>query len=258
MIISACKNRFLRCFALSTVVIPTCLASGHAYLGSTLGASFAETGKAVPSVSYFSGTTITDAYPLHDTGATAAVLSLNGGYEWSAVDRMPAIALGLGLYSTLDHYNYKGLVIETAEGDASFPLYNYRYHTNSARLMAELQLSWAFTQFSPFINAGIGAAWNRMSGYSESAVTSMGYPPLPAFQSHTDRNLAWQIGLGASHDFQFPQSKSDFPSERISLGYRYVDLGTASFGGRNAAYPYALNTGTLTSNDVYIAYTHLF
>jgi len=253
------KNRFIRCVALSAFAIPGAMAAtGHAYLGTSLAGSHARLGNSSPQISYFSGATITDAYPLNDNYALKAVWGINGGYQFTGQDKMPSVALGLGAYSTLSGYGFDGRLIETAAGDSGATLYHYDYKIKSARLMAEAQLSWAFGEAIPFVDAGIGAAWNRSSGYGETAVTSMGYPPLPGFQSRTHRNLAWQAGFGLGEAFNFGQSKSDYQHERMAIGYRYVDTGTASFGGRNAIYPYALNLGTLRTNDVYISYTHLF
>lgn len=255
---AVCKNRFIRCLAISFFVIPACSASGHSYLGASLAASFAQTGNNSPQIAYFSGATITDAYPLSHNRSSAALLGVNGGYEFTAADRRPAVALGLGVYSNLANYNFDGHLVETAAGDASSTLYHYRYHVNTARVMAEIQMTWVLASFSPFINAGVGAAWNRMSDYDETAITSSGYPALPGFQSHTNTRVAWQAGLGLSRTFHFASDKTGFSEDRVSLGYRFVNSGKASFGGRNAAYPYALDTGSLKTNEVYLGYTHLF
>ena len=113
-------------------------------------------------------------------------------------------------------------------------------------------------QFVPFINIGIGSAWNRLNGYKESPVDSTGYVALPPFQSHTNSNFAYQVGLGVGYAFNFDRYEADYQHERISLGYRYVNLGDASFGTRGAVYPYSLDTGRLISNEAYLTYTHLF
>jgi hypothetical protein len=245
-------------FVLLFFSIPAFSAQGHIYLGGSLGGSMAILNKNMPIISYSSGTLITDAYPLNNIRNSTAIFSINSGYEFVGANWKPAVALGFGIYSNLDDYTYKGQLIETAEGDLSDTLYNYSYTIKSSRVMAEVKLIWTFNKLSPFVDFGIGAAWNKMNGYSETATTSTGYTALPPFQSNTNTNIAYQAGFGLSTAFNFAVSKANFLQERISLGYRYVNLGTTSFGTRGIDYPYHLNTGLLKTSDVYLAYTHLF
>lgn len=58
--------------------------------------------------------------------------------------------------------------------------------------------------------------------------------------------------------FNFKKSISDYQHERILLGYRYVNLGDASFGTRGEVYPYRLDMGNLTTNEIYLIFMHLF
>lgn len=246
-------------FALFFLSSATISANGHYYLGGSVAASFAQLDTDSPNISYFSGALISDAYPLNKRDATFAVLSVNGGYEFPILNSKSMIALGLGVYTTPGNYKYSGNLIETVEGGGSNALYYYRYNVQSTRLIAEMQLTWKLIeQLYPFINIGAGSAWNIMSSYTEMPSTSNGYVALPPFQSHTQTNFSYQAGLGLSMEFNFNGHKMDAPRERISLGYRYTNLGGTSFGSRGAAYPYALNTGTLSTNDVYLGYTHLF
>ncbi len=238
--------------------IPAVAASGHMYIGSSLGASFAKLGNSYPQIAYLSGATITDAYPLNSNRASTPVFSVNGGYEFTGANWQPAIALGLGVYTNLADYGYNGQLIETAQGDPSSTLYNYSYRINSSRVMAEIQFTWMLWKLSPFINFGAGTARNSLTGYTETPVTSTGFVALPPFQSQTNVNFAYQAGLGVSAAFNFAGSVSDFPKERISVGYRYVNLGTTAFGTRGSVYPYQLNTGLFKTNDLYLSYTHLF
>jgi hypothetical protein len=254
----ACKNILIGFLASFFFFIPTCSANGHIYLGASVAASFAQQGTASPQISYFSGDIITDAYPHNNNNASTAIFGINAGYEFSGAHWNPSIAFGLGIYSNLVDYNYQGQVIETAAGDASTTLYNYSYNINSKRLMAEVQLSWLVAKLSPFLNFGVGTSWNRMNNYHEMQINSTSYPPFPPFQTRTNDNIAYQAGIGLSTAFNFASTKSDDPKERISLGYRYVNLGTTAFRTRGSVYPFVLNTGLLKTNDVYLSYTHLF
>lgn len=254
---TTCKKILISFFTLF-FSIPAFSSDGHIYLGASLGGSTAKIGNSSPRISYSSGASITDVYPLDHSRASAPIFSLNGGYEFTGAKWKPAIALGLGIYSNLADDQFDGQLIETAAGDPSSTLYNYNYHLNSTRIMAEIQLTWMLGKLSPFINVGAGPAWNQTTGYTEMPVTSTGYVALPPFQSRTNVNVAWQAGLGVSTAFNFAGSQADFPQERVTLGYRYVNAGTTSFGTRGSVYPYKLNTGMLTTNEIYLGYTHLF
>lgn len=253
-----CTKRFFIFFVLFTFPISAFSIPGHFYVGASLGASFAHLDKKSPKISYSSGVLITDAYPLKDDDSNASVLSLNGGYEITGTGWKPAIMIGAGVYTNLANYGYKGELIESVAGDGSTTLYTYHYHSNSTRALVETQLTWMLGWLSPFINLGIGPSWNHLGGYKETAATSNGYTALPPFESHTDVKFAYQLGFGLSSGFNFPNVKADFWHERISLGYRYENLGETSFGTRGAVYPYELKTGRLTTNNIYLNYTHLF
>jgi len=257
MSIIALQKRFIGFLSLCFMSIPALSANGHIYLSSSLAASFAELNKNTPVINYDSGL-LMDAYPLKSTHASSAVFGFNGGYEFIPANHRIAIALGVGLYTNAADYNFDGQLVETASGDPSSTLYNYTYYINSTRLMAEIQLTWLMKKISPFIDFGVGPAWNRIGGYSESPATSNGYVALPPFQSNTNVNLAYQVGFGISTAGNFAVHHADFKQDRVSLGYRYVNLGSTSLGTRGAVYPFHLNTGSLTTNDVYLSYTHLF
>lgn len=232
-------------------------AANSYYIGGSIGASRASVGDTYPSITYYHDE-LTDAYPIHGSQATKPIINVNVGYEFEGLGFRPAIAVGLGVYSALGDYHYNGQLIETAIGDPSSTLYHYQFQVQSTRFMAEAQFAWILGKFIPFMNIGLGPAWVRMSDFSESPVNSTGYVPLPPFQSQTNINLAYQVGLGIGYAFNFKNGISNNQHERIALVYRYANLGDASFGTRGTVYPYHLDTGRLTTNELYIAYTHLF
>lgn len=230
--------------------------SGQPYIGASLAASFAGLGNANPQIDYFSGTWINDAYPLDQQHASAVVASINGGYTFSIRANTLDLAMGIGAYTTPGAYAFKGALIETASGDASSLLYRYNYQLRSSRLMAEIQLSCkTFERINPFLQAGIGSAWNSLHAYQETPVTANGFVALSPFQNQQKTNFSYQVGAGLSTGFHF--AKGEGSLDRLSLGYRYVNSGDSSFATRGIAYPYALNAGTLSANEVYLAYTHL-
>lgn len=220
-----------------------------------IGASMAEIGNTNSQINYYNGF-LNDAYPVHPYAYTA-VIGLSGGYEFVS-QFLPAMALGLGIYAMPKDYDYNGQLVETALDDPSSTLYNYKFHLNSIRVMFETQVTWLFNQFTPYINIGIGTAVNRLSGYTENPVDNTGYVALPPFQSQTNTNFAYQIGLGVGYAFNFMNGASTYLRERIALGYRYVSLGDNSFGTRGDVYPYYLEMGGLTSHEIVLTYMHLW
>lgn len=247
---------FLLCL-LPFFSIPTFASNGHFYLGGSAGASRLTLGDNNAKINYYNGL-LTDAYPTHSDKSTVPVLGLQGGYEFTPSCSNTAFALGLGVYTDPTKYHFGGTVVETPLNDPASALYNYTFHTQSTRLMAEAQMAWRVNDIVPFINVGLGEAWIKTNGYSEASFDNIGYPPLPPFHSRTNTNFAFQAGLGLGYEFNFSKCTSTFQHERISLGYRYVNLGNTSFGSRGTVYPHKLNLGNLINNDIYVVYTHLF
>lgn len=104
MLTLICKNKLFILFVLSFFSNCAISAPGHFYVGSSLGASFANLGNHTPNISYRSGALITDAYPLKDDDTTASIFSLNGGYEIAGEGWKPAIMLGVGYYPIFPNF----------------------------------------------------------------------------------------------------------------------------------------------------------
>lgn len=230
---------------------------GHVYLGGSFGATIGHINDTDPIIHYYNGD-LTDFYPIEDDDTTTVIGGANIGYEFVGRGMMPAIALGLGLYGTPDHYGYSGDLIETATGTPPSTLYDFGFGINNIRLMAEAQFTWFCHQWTPFINVGVGASWNRMEGYEETPDTSDGFVALPPFENNTETNFAYQAGFGIGYAFGSGSWKGDFNHERISVGYRYVSLGDAEFETRGDVYPYGIDIGDLSANEIYLSYIHLF
>lgn len=258
MLFSFFKKQMCGLFILIPI-IPTFALDGHFYFGGEYTKSYAQVSNDAPAITYYQGF-LTDSYSLANDKTSADILGIHGGYEFSGLGLRPAIALGVGLYTTPGYYQYNGVVTETALGDSSNALYSYQYHLYSSRLMAETKLTWNIAQHvAPFAEIGFGSAWLRMSHYSESPINAGGYTPLPGFQSHNLNNFAYQLGGGVGYSFNFGSAAKDaFQHDRLLLGYRFVNLGNVNFGTRGAAYPYALSFGKAKTNDIYLGLAHLF
>jgi opacity protein-like surface antigen len=69
-----------------------------------------------------------------------------------------------------------------------------------------------WNRITPYIGAGAGAAYLKVSNYQSTTV-----PPLTPIADHTQWNLAWAVMAGASYQF--------LPNLSIDAGYRYLNQG---------------------------------
>jgi len=85
---------------------------------------------------------------------------------------------------------------------------------------ADLGTWWCLT---PFVGAGVGGAYNVTSGMSDSA-TFPGGTNASLYQADgaSKLNLAWAVYAGVAY-----KVTNNFT---VELGYRYLDMGSASFG----------------------------
>lgn len=231
-------------------------ANGYVYVSGLLGTSRAKFNNSDPQITYYDDQ-LTDAYPIRDNHEKAVIVGLSGGYEFPGIHNVPLIALGLGIYGAPNEYNYRGQLIETAVGDPSSLLYSYKFHVKSIRAIVETKFTWIWKQFSPFVDVGVGLARTCLNGYRETPIDSIGYVPLPPFHSRSSTSFAYQVGFGIGYMINF-LSHAPICQERISLGYRYVDLGNTAFGTRGIDYPYRLDMGRLRTIELYLAYTYYF
>tara|TARA_R110000868_G_scaffold339250_1_gene599971 strand:+ start:121 stop:915 length:795 start_codon:yes stop_codon:yes gene_type:complete len=228
----------------------------HYYLGITAGASLARNGDDNPTIHYDGN--IRDSYSTNSSYSTRPVIGANTGFEFIPEKGSPTFSVGLGLYTTPSPYSFYGHIDEETPGDPTALLYGSHFNVVSTRVMAEGKLNWVLGVFSPFIDAGAGISWNRAKRYQETPMSPI-YPPLAPFGDKTSTNFAYQLGFGISYSFNTEEDDSeDFLQDRISLGYRYTNLGTVAFGIRGYQYPYSLNMGNFTTNDVYLTYVHFF
>lgn len=103
--------------------------------------------------------------------------------------------------------------------------YNYQYAVVSHVLWLDNQLdiiSWK--KLTPFVDAGLGSAFNTARNYTENPVE---LPPRPsaAFATKTNTQFAWRAGVGLNYALDWVKYVN-----QISLEYRYNDLGNANTG----------------------------
>src|SRR3569832_839718 len=117
-----------------------------------------------------------------------------------------------------------------------------------ANAYVDLGTWWCVT---PFIGAGIGTSYNRISGFQDTGAFVQGGAPINSVSYGDDAgkwNFAWAAYAGLS--YQVTRNVS------IELAYRYISLGsgttgpTRAFDGSAVADPFVLKN--ITSNDLKI------
>jgi opacity protein-like surface antigen len=128
---------------------------------------------------------------------------------------------------------------------------NYSGSKSEAVVMAngyvDLGTWWCVT---PYIGAGIGAAYNKISGFRDDGVTYINGSPFPGVAYASDAgkwNFAWALHAGLGYRVT--------ENVTLELGYSYMNLGDATtgvnskFDGSAAAqYPWTMKN--ITSNDL--------
>lgn len=173
-----------------------------------------------------------------------------GGYEFKL--GYATLSLGIGIYQNSN--NLATGQIWDIEPSNYTHILNYQYKVFSSRFMLETQLGRMFQlnntiKIMPFVLFGIGPALNFANSYRETVV----YPNASRsnFNSKLNISLSYQIGAGISYPFNNDHS-------RLSITYRYVDLGKAIFDSKNELPKFKLDIGRIRTNEIYLTYTHLF
>jgi hypothetical protein len=150
------------------------------------------------------------------------------------VQWFPAIEPQLNLYYLISNVGIRGDVWRF--NNRAFNQLNYKIQVRSTRLMLDGVLTVVKKRRnSIYVKAGIGNAWNRL-GYSDSNKANSTNPCPPDQLMHlvakTHSNFAWELGVGALHEFN--------NNVGLSLEYLYTHFGTLKTSAQGS-------TGTITS-----------
>lgn len=119
----------------------------------------------------------------------------------------------------------------------------YQYYISSRRVLLESKLLYTLgTRFHPYVDVGVGEAFNESHDYTELTYTGSATPMGEPFANHTNDSFTYVAGFGVDMDAG--------KWVRLGIGYRYVDLGKASLGTSPLqADTVTLQKSTLTSNE---------
>ncbi len=179
------------------------------------------------------------------------IIGVMAGRRWERDSQwFPSYSLGV-LYQYFFEINAGGTVTQYSLPEFTNYTYNLNLSSNVVMAAAKLNLFEYAQKISPFINGGIGGAFNKSSGYNEIALPGVTPRQSPGFANNTTSQFAYMAGAGL--DYKVNQQLI------VSVGYNYSNLGNFSSGqGMQAWSGQSLNLGTYQSNDVFASISYLF
>jgi opacity protein-like surface antigen len=175
------------------------------------------------------------------------IVGATGGYQFELNEEdddesswFPTARLGIG-YEYVDSTDVNGQVNKYQEK----PYYDYQYDVNASVIWLDGQIDlFEWCNFSPFIDAGIGIAFNNMSDYEENRInTEVPVRESADFADETNTEFAWRAGVGVN--YTIPEQDDAWT---VSVLTRYSDLGDAQTG-ESQTYP---TVGSISSELVNI------
>ncbi len=103
--------------------------------------------------------------------------------------------------------------------------------------------------FTPFIGAGIGAAFNQFSGLTDVGVSTGGFGVAPSSNSV---DLAWAVHAGVDYSFT--------PNWKLEVAYRYFNGGKVTSDGIvcTAGCTHEVQSFNIASQDVMVGLRYVF
>jgi opacity protein-like surface antigen len=124
---------------------------------------------------------------------------------------------------------------------ATSTFYDYQYQLQTQQLLFLGKFLFSVRHlFHPYVTAGVGAAFNRASGYNAVTSQTGSVNLTPGFSSNTQASFSYSVGLGLDIDID--------PHARLGIGYRFSDFGKSALGNggvtyNNYFYPVAFSIG---------------
>jgi opacity protein-like surface antigen len=194
-----------------------------------------------------------------DSNASANVISTSG----LGFDSAPLFGVGVG-YQVNNWFradvtaeyrgraNLHGTQTVVTAGGTAFRADNYSGSKSEVLVLAnayvDLGTWWCVT---PFIGAGVGASYNRISGFRDDGIGNQFGVALPVsvtnFADAGKWNLAWAAHAGLAYKVT--------PNVTVEFAYSYVNLGSGSPGpftafDNSASGPTSIVLKNITSNDL--------
>lgn len=174
--------------------------------------------------------TLTETDTLHSGGDVTTfteTIGINESFVFDSIcpsysKNISNVAVGINFYNL--SFTNTGTVYQF--GDSSLNNLSYRLPVNSSRMMLDGKMTFSpGRQLSPFILAGVGAAWNRLS-YSDTPVIA----GISNINLEPNQQLKFAFEVGAGVQAMISQATS------LYIEYLYADAGharTSYYGNPN-------------------------
>ena len=172
---------------------------------------------------------VTNTYDTNTSTTTKPLYGVGVSHTFDEVFNRPVnFALGLAGYYT--GFNKIGGIEHPFSNVGSFDTLNYQFKADTYSLMVEPRLIYSKYRWQPFVLGGIGGAWNRLYGYSETPTdpASSAAPVPQGFSDNTSTSFAYEVGIGLQRQF-FNSNRYNI-KYLASLDYRYMNFGTGQLG----------------------------
>lgn len=178
------------------------------------------------------------------------IIAIQGGKFWKRQDKLlPGYALGLR-YQYLFPRAISGRVTQYSTSQFNNYAYNWDIQTSVVSAYTKLQLI-KFGRVIPYLNGGIGAAFNQSGKYTEIGNPDIDARDTPDFRSGTQTHFAYDLGLGLDVAVN--------PQIVLSLGYDFQSLGEFSSGrGITTWNSQQLKLDNVYANTALLSLTYLF
>lgn len=193
-----------------------------------------------------------DQFIYHNNGASKStgLVGVFAGIEWQPSTISLINRLGIE-YDYVNSIQINGASSVGVQGDTLTP-YTYHYHDQNQQVLLVAKVLWMPEKcYHPYAMIGLGAAFNRLYGFTTSTTQQGSINLTPTFSSNTNTAFAYSLGLGMEVNVN--------SNMHIGIGYRFSDFGKStfndgvvSFNDYQAAVPFSLKNNHTYANQLII------
>jgi hypothetical protein len=154
-------------------------------------------------------------------GFFSPFLGFGVGHTFNNFNSPLSLAFDIAGYYT-NFATISGLEYPFAD-DGLFDTLNYKFRGDSYSTFLESRFAYTAYKWQPYGFLGIGCAWNRFYGYSESPTDDSltASAAIDTFEGKTSATFAYEAGLGVERTM-FKDNNIEYT---LSMDYRYLNLG---------------------------------
>lgn len=190
-----------------------------------------------------------DFYSVNNNTQASPGIALSSGYRWQRNQKyIPSYLLAVR-YQHLFNHQITGTVEQNSLPE--FTNYSFGMGTTTDVVSAYSKIDlFQYNRIMPYIDGGIGAAFNHTTRYQEAASPGVTQRVSPAFTQQTRNTFAYNVGAGIDVILT--------PQVIMSVGYDYQSFGALASGyGQTTWANTQLDLGRLSANTALVGITYL-